>query len=279
MINLKRSTSYYQPKNPSVEQLKTETDLRDRIEDLALEYPGYGYRRITKQLHREQIKVNHKHVLRLMRESSLLVFSKHRWINTTDSRHGYPRYPNLTKDLVLTTPNQLWVADITYIRIYAGFVYLAVILDAFSRKTVGYQLGQNLDTQLTLGALQMALTQRQPATGLIHHSDQGVQYAATDYIAVLQQHQCQISMSRRGNPYDNAKAESFIKTLKQEEVYLWEYQTYAHVLKRIPFFIEKVYNQKRLHSALGYLPPNEFEATFYAKEQNIAPEPCHFIIT
>ena len=139
--------------------------------------------------------------------------------------------------------------------------------------------GQQLATQLTLGALRMALTQRQPAPGLIHHSDQGVQYAATDYVAVLQQHQCQISMSRRGNPYDNAKAESFIKTLKQEEVYLWEYQTYEDVLKRIPFFIEKVYNQKRLHSALGYLPPNEFEATLDAKEQKKGPEPYHFIIT
>jgi transposase InsO family protein len=279
MINLNRSTYYYHPHPPALEQLKRENDLRDRIEIIALEFPGYGYRRITKQLHREKIKVNHKHVLRIMRESSLLVLTKRHWINTTNSQHGFPRYPNLTKALILTAPNQLWVADITYIRIYAGFVYLAVILDAFSRKVVGYQLGQNLDTQLTLGALQMALTQRQSAPGLIHHSDQGVQYAAADYVTVLQQHQCQISMARRGNPYDNAKAESFIKTLKQEEVYLWEYQTYADVLKRIPFFIEKVYNQKRLHSALGYLPPNEFEATFYTKEQNIEPEPYHFLIT
>lgn len=279
MINLKRSTYYYRPEPPSLEQLKRENDLRDRIEIIALEFPGYGYRRITKQLHREKIKVNHKRVLRIMRESSLLVLTKRHWIDTTNSRHGFPRYPNLTHDLILTVPNQLWVADITYIRIYAGFVYLAVILDAFSRKVVGYQLGQNLATQLTVGALQMAFTQRQPAPGLIHHSDQGVQYAATDYVAVLQQYQCRISMARRGNPYDNAKAESFIKTLKQEEVYLWEYQTYADVLKRIPFFIEKVYNQKRLHSALGYLPPNEFEATFYAKVHKKVPEPYHFLIT
>jgi transposase InsO family protein len=161
---------------------------------------------------------------------------------------------------VLTGINQIWVADITYIRITMAFVYLAVILDLYSRKAIGYALSDEIDTDLSLAALQMALRRRQPAPGVIHHSDRGVQYAAHEYIDVLRAHQFQISMSRKGNPYDNAAVESFMKTLKTEEVYLWEYQTMEDAQRRLPYFIEDVYNQKRLHASLGYCPPVEYEA-------------------
>ena len=170
-----------------------------------------------------------------------------------------PVYPNLIKNQPVTAMNQVWVADITYIRIVTAFVYLAVILDLYSRKAIGYAISRQLDTNLSLAALQMAIETRSPRAGLIHHSDQGVQYAAHDYIDELKNHEITISMSRKGNPYDNAFAESFMKTIKTEEVYLWEYRTFDDVLKRIPYFIDQVYNQKRLHSSLGYIPPNEFE--------------------
>jgi len=204
-----------------------------------------------------------------MREGNLLVRPRRQWVRTTDSKHGYPIYPNLVKDLVVTTTNQVWVADITYIQILLGFVYLAVILDAFSRKAIGYSISNRLDTELTLQALRMAIAQRKPRQGIIHHSDQGIQYAATNYIQELQDHGFLISMAHKGNPYENALAESFLKTLKPEEVYLWENETLADVQRRIPYFIEAVYHQKRLHSALGYLPPDEFEQL--VKEQKLQP--------
>ena len=242
-----------------------------RIEELVEEFNGYGYRRITAQLHREGIRVNHKKVLRLMRERELLCKPKHRWVRTTDSNHPYRIYPNLLPDSPATAPNQVWIADITYIRISLGFVYLAVILDLFSRKAIGYGLSQNIDTSLSLKALNMALESRDPPLGVIHHSDQGVQYAAHEYVDTLVFHRFQISMARKGNPYDNAVVESFLKTLKAEEVYLWEYQTSADVEKRVPYFIEQVYNQKRLHSALHYRPPAEFERMFLT---NNLQNPC-----
>lgn len=267
MINLAQSSYYYSPRPKTIEKQKVESDLRDRVEFIALEFPGYGYRRITHQLRREGLIVNHKRVLRIMRDNSLLQVAKRKWIKTTNSNHRYPVYPNLIKDIVLTGLNQLWVADITYIRLLTGFVYLAVILDAFSRKVIGYCLSKSLDTEMTLRALGMAIFRRKPLPGVIHHSDQGVQYASDEYIQELNKYKFQISMANKGNPFDNAMVESFIKTLKQEEVYLWEYTTFEDAQKRIHFFIEDVYNQKRLHSALGYLPPNEFEAKFFEKEQ------------
>ena len=277
MLNLGLSSYYYKSKEQPAPEIKKENDLLDHIERIALEFPRYGYRRITHQLEREGVTVNHKRVLRLMRESSLLVVAKRKWVKTTDSNHHYPIYPNLVKDFILTGINQIWVADITYIRILLGFVYLAVILDAFSRKALGYCISKSLDTELALSALRMAIQRRIPQKDVIHHSDQGIQYASGDYTDELLKYGFKISMSRKGNPYDNAKAESFMKTLKSEEVYLWDYSTFEDAQKRIPYFIDAVYNQKRLHSSLDYLPPDEFEAKLFEKEQN--PEPCQFSLT
>jgi putative transposase len=239
-----------------------ETALRDAIERVVLDFPGYGYRRVTKALQREGWTVNHKHVLRLMREECLLCQLKRRFVPTTDSGHGYRTYPNVLAEVVLTAPDQAWVADLTYIHLPTTFAYLAAILDAFSRRVVGWELSRCIDTRLTLAALERALALRQPPAGLIHHSDRGVQYASAEYVARLEEAGAQISMSAKGNPYDNAKAESFFKTLKREEVYLKEYRTFADAQANIQTFIEDVYNTKRLHSSLGYLPPTEFEAAF-----------------
>ena len=255
-MKLPRRTYYYEPKHKPSDEV-----LIDRIGDLCLEFPRYGYRRVTKQLQREGWIVNHKKVSRIMREKDWTCRSrKKRWIATTDSIHDFPIYPNLIKKLDISAVNQVWVADITYIHILTCFVYLAVILDAYSRKAVGYALSRHIDTNLTLDALRMAIEDREPKQGCIHHSDRGVQYASREYVKELISHGFQISMSRKGNPYDNAYAESFIKTLKSEEVQLWEYRTMEDVQKRIPYFIEDVYNHKRLHSSLGYRPPCEFEA-------------------
>ena len=262
-MDLPRSTYYYNAKSTSEEDLRREADLLDKIDSIACEYPRYGYRRITKQLHREGFKVNHKKVLRLMRENSLLCSVKRKWVKTTNSRHLFRKYPNLTKNNFAKSPNKIWVSDITYIRINTGFVYLAVILDVFSRKVVGYAISKSLNTDLAIHALESAITFREPTKGCIHHSDQGIQYACKEYVDILKKNGFNISMSAKGNPYDNAYAESFFKTLKQEEVYLNNYQTFNDVAERIPFFIEEVYNAKRLHSSLGYKPPDEFEVSYF----------------
>jgi putative transposase len=204
-------------------------------------------------------RVNHKRILRLMRADNLLCVRRRRFILTTDSRHGLPIYPNLVEGMVLSSIDQLWVADITYIRLQMEFVYLAVLLDAFSRRCIGWALQRTLEAALALEALRMALRRRRPKPGLVHHSDRGVQYASRDYTAELQQHSVRISMSRTASPYDNAQAESFIKTLKYEEVYRTEYRNLEEARASIGEFLEKIYNQKRLHSALGYRPPVEFE--------------------
>jgi len=222
-------------------------------------YPAYGYRRVTKALVRNGYRANHKHVLAVMRREKLLCRPKRRFVRTTNSEHPYRIYPNLARTMSLTGPNQLWVADITYVRLMQGFAYVAVILDAFSRRAIGWALSTHIDTTLSLTALQIALEQRQIVPGLVHHSDQGVQYASNDYVDFLKSKNITISMSRKGNPYDNAKAESFMKTLKAEEVHLNEYETVHDARCNIEYFIDAVYNHKRLHSALGYLPPVEFE--------------------
>jgi len=265
-MKISRSSFYYKPRASSRDLAKADADLLDRIEAICLEFPRYGYRRVTRQLQNERWLVNHKKVLRLMKESDLLCRVKRRWVRTTDSQHPFFRYPNIIKGLIVSRLNEVWLADITYIRIRNGFVYLAAILDAFSRKVVGYCVSPHLDTTLSLGALHMAIEERQPGHGVIHHSDQGVQYASTEYIRELQNHGFLISMSRTGNPYDNAKMESFFKTLKYEEVYLCEYETMEDVLARLPYFIKEVYNHKRLHSGIGYRSPDEFEELLAIKQ-------------
>jgi transposase InsO family protein len=234
-------------------------EVRDQMQKIALEAPAYGYRRITHELQRRGFDINHKRVLRMMREDNLLCVRRRAFVVTTDSRHNLRVYPNLAREMTPSAINQLWVADITYIRLRTEFVYLAVVLDAFSRRVIGWALGRTLEAELAVVALRMALIERQPPPGLVHHSDRGVQYASHIYTELLKQHQATISMSRKGNPYDNAACESFMKTLKQEEVYRNEYCDFHEARARIGEFLECVYNQKRLHSALGYRPPAEFE--------------------
>lgn len=236
--------------------------LEKEIQSIALEFPRYGYRRITSVLQRQGFQINHKKVLKITRENNLLCKKKKSFKpQTTNSNHSNKVFPNLAKDLQVTGLNEFWVSDITYIPLQKDFVYLAVIEDVFSRKCIGWNLSRNIDSQLALNALQMALNSRKHLGffGLIHHSDQGVQYACKEYVAMLEQHGIRVSMSRKGNPYDNAFAESFIKTIKYDEVHMNEYLTFQDVEENIEKFIEEVYNKKRLHSAIGYMPPAEFE--------------------
>lgn len=239
-----------------------EMDLRSQIQRVALRWPAYGYRRVQAELRRRGWPVNHKHVLRLMRVDNLLCVRRRKFVLTTDSKHGLPIYPNLAQGMVLTGINQLWVSDITYIRLQVEFVFLAVVLDAFSRSCVGWALQRSLEATLVVEALRMALKRRRPQPGWVHHSDRGVQYASHDYTKLLEQRGIRISMSRRGNVYDNALAESFMKTLKYEEVYRTEYRDLGDAKVWIKEFLEKIYNRKRLHSALGYRPPWEFEQSW-----------------
>ena len=245
-------------------------DLRDAIQRIALEWPSYGRPRITAELRRRGWKVNPKRVYRILREDNLLCVRKRKFIVTTDSNHGRKVYPNLARRMALTGVDQLWRADITYIRLRDEFVFLAVILDAYSRRAIGWALDRTMEDDLTLAALRMALSRRTVEPGLVHHSDRGSQYASRDYTDLLKAHQIDISMSRKGNPWDNAACESFMKTLKYEEVHRNEYRDLADARAAIHQFLEKVYNQKRLHSALGYLPPAEFERNLTAQNNKDA---------
>jgi len=241
------------------EPRQEETALRDAIQRIAVENRFYGYRRVAAELRQQGWVVNHKRVQRLMRDDNLLCIRKRPFVLTTDSRHPYGVFPNLTKDLPLTAINQLWVSDITYIRLREQFIYLAVVLDAFSRKVVGWALEKTLEAGLVVTALDRALADRAIAPGVIHHSDQGVQYASKEYVEKLLAHGFRISMSRRGSPWENARAEAFMKTLKSEEVHLRPYKDLDDARTSVGHFLEHVYNSRRLHSALGYMSPVAFE--------------------
>lgn len=260
-LGLSKSSYYYQPKK-RLETATSEADMRDLIEQVQLEYPFYGYRRIYAHIkHLRGTATNRKTILRIMRKYGLkaLIWRGFK-VKTTDSEHNYGYAPNLLPGMALTGINQVWVTDITYIRIKTGFVYLSVIMDLYSRKVVGWAISKNIDAKLCLSALEAAIEERRPMAGLVHHSDRGVQYACHEYRKRLEDYEIAPSMSAKGYCYDNAFMESWFKTLKAEEVYLTEYETVEDVLKNVPHFIEVVYNPKRLHSSLGYLSPVEFEA-------------------
>ena len=270
MMQTSTSTYYYKPKIDRAKRDRADADLRDKMEQVQTVFPRCGYRTMKEYLARDfEITINHKKIRRIMSKYGLMAEIKRAFIRTTDSEHGFAIYPNLLKGMTVTCINQVWVSDITYIRIQTGFVYLAVIIDIYSRRVVGWALSKRINNELTMSALNSALEQRDPPEGCLHHSDRGVQYASHDYVNLLKQHKFQISMSRSGNPYDNAFAESFMKTLKNEEVYLWEYEIFNDVIERISYFIEEVYNKKRVHSGIGYLPPAEFEDLIRNKENAI----------
>jgi putative transposase len=251
--------SFYRYDEDAAEQPDRDMDLRDAIQRIALAWPSYGRPRITAALRRQGWVVNPKRVYRLLREDNLLCVRKRKFLVTTDSNHKRRVYPNLAGQMVLTGINQLWVADLTYIRLETEFVYLAVVIDAFSRRVIGWALDRTVEDTLTLAALRMALESRRPPAGLVHHSDRGSQYASGDYTDLLKADGCEISMSHKASPWENAGCESWMKTLKYEEVYQQEYRDLAEARASLARFIDQVYNQQRLHSALGYRPPVEFE--------------------
>ena len=274
-MNLARSTYYYQVRNKkkALEREKQDADLKDLIDDIHIDFPYYGYRSLHEELKRSGHNINTKKIRRLQKKFGLFPVRLRKYVKTTDAKHSHRIYPNLLKSYSpLSELDKVWVSDITYVRILTGFVYVAIMMDLYSKKVIGWAISRNIDRKLTLGALRMAVERRQPVLGCIHHSDRGVQYACGDYIRFLESNGFKISMSRKGNPYDNAAMESFMKTLKYNEVYLKNYDTLTDVLRHLPYFIEEVYNKKRLHSSLGYLTPQEFEVKFNKREKMKSPK-------
>jgi putative transposase len=259
MIGLSSSTYYYQPRRSRESREREDAELRGAIESVQVDFPKAGYRTVRRYLRRRGRWVGERRIRRVMRQFSLHAEIKRAFVHTTDSNHSHRVYPNLLPGRCLSGINQAWAGDITYIRIVNGFVYLAVILDLFSRKVIGWAISKHIDAELACAALRHAIQMRQPSAGCVHHSDRGVQYLCRDYVALLNEHTFAISNSAKGNPYHNAFVESFMKTLKQEEVYLANYETYIDVLENLPSFIEEVYNEKRVHSGIDYLTPCELE--------------------
>jgi len=276
-MGLAKSTYYYRLKQEPVAKLREVRDAqtRDLIDNVHIHFPAYGYRKLHEELKRRGHLINEKKIRRIQAKFGLFATQVRKWIKTTDSRHKLKKYPNLISPATLITElNQVWVSDITYVRIQTGFIFVAIILDLCSRKVVGWGISKRINAELAVKALKMAIEERKPDPGCIHHSDQGVQYCSEDYIELLTEWKFQISMSRKGNPYDNAWAESFMRILKYEEIYLSEYETYEDVVNRLPRFIEEIYNRKRIHSSIGYLTPEEFEWQIRKRKQETG-QPLH----
>ena len=277
MIGLPKSTYYYRLKKEPKAKLREDLDAqtKDLIDSVHIDFPTYGYRKLHEELLRRGHLLNEKKIRRIQAKFGLFATQVRKWIKTTDSKHKLKKYPNLISPAMkIIDLNQVWVSDITYVRLRTGFIFVAIVLDLCSRKVVGWAISKRINSQLAVTALRMAIEARKPDPGCIHHSDQGVQYCSEDYIELLTEWRFQISMSRKGNPYDNAWAESFMKILKYEEIYLSEYETYEDVVNRLPRFIEEIYNQKRIHSAIGYLTPEEFEWQIKKQKQETS-QPLH----
>jgi putative transposase len=276
-MGLAKSTYYYRLKNEPRAKLREVRDVqvKDLIDGVHIDFPIYGYRKLHEELLRRGHLINEKKIRRIQGKFGLFAVQVRKWIKTTDSRHKFKKYPNLISPSTLITDlNQVWVSDITYVRIQTGFIFVAIVLDLCSRKVVGWGMSKRINAELAVKALKMAIEERKPDPGCIHHSDQGVQYCSENYIELLTEWKFQISMSRKGNPYDNAWAESFMRILKYEEIYLSEYETYEDVVNRLPRFIEEIYNRKRIHSSIGYLTPEEHEWQIRKQKQETG-QPLH----